>query len=262
MDAIEAYQKKIAPSGGRMLAETSLKEAQELQRKLGGGLTPIQTEGLYKEIRQKSVLPMVTNITDSGKQLNYVDQVFARGDTREIASVISNFARIVAGEKGVLTDRDITRQLPDSFQKIKEDVIAFFKAGGTYNDPRILQGVKSLTAMMREATRKAYNEKIHSQIKTYQHDPFMARTGMNVEEAYGGAIDALTTNFGAYESIADFELRRSKEAKQPPKTWPKPHTVVNTGKTPKLSDKEKTQMMLDIAAELKRRKEAEAKGGK
>lgn len=250
-DMIEAYQKKVAPSGGRMLATTSLKDVQEMQRKNMGALTAQQQENLYKEIRQKSVMPMVQSLTDSGKQLQYIEQVLGRGDIKEIGSALSNFARIVAGEKGVLTQQDINRQLPDNWEKTKADVVAFFKSGGTYDDPRVLESIKSLTEMMKNATRKAYNEKIHAQVQTYQADPFIQKTGMNVEDAYGGAAQVLGTNFGPYESIANYETRQANEAKNP---TPKPTARPTAAKAPKLTKEEQNAILLELQTEIKRRK--------
>lgn len=106
------------------------------------------------------------------EQFSNIETALAQGSYADVTRTLAQFAHGIAGEKGVLTEGDISRTIPRSF---RGDLSAFESYFNDHADTDIpdeyVQSIKKLTALAKQNARKVYNDHMDYLEGVYSADP-------------------------------------------------------------------------------------------
>ena len=114
-----------------------------------------QTKRL-EDVATKPIQKITDDLFDKEQRFEQIDAAFGQGDLQSVMSQLGNFARVVSGEVGVLTDSDITRILPRSIQGDTAKIQAFFSGFSPTADlpERFTEKLRDLVALAKEKTQQ------------------------------------------------------------------------------------------------------------
>lgn len=123
----------------------------------------------------KSVLQPVLEDT---KQMEIMDQAFASGDSQKIGNVLSLYARSISGEKGVLTDQDISRVMPRNYQGTVAQFISYLSSTPSADIPKeYTVKMRELIDLTKEKLAKKYKTTLDSKKKIYSSGSYSGLMG-------------------------------------------------------------------------------------
>ena len=140
----------ILPRGQVMMA-TDIQR--QLPRTTGAGDNNVLK--LEKEMTQE-VGKIQQKFEDANRSLAAIKGALATGNTQTVVSQLPNLARL-AGEKGVLTDNDIRRQMANSLGKVISDIDAFFR-GDFSSDQYSLEQVQTIVRILENALQSQFKK--------------------------------------------------------------------------------------------------------
>ena len=158
--------------------------------------------GLKKEdtLRNDYTKNVYAPMSEDKNKFGMIRDGLASGDYQTVANTLSNFSRQVAGEKGVLTDQDISRVMPRNFQGDMSKVVSYFSSTPTTQIP--VEYTKKLVELVNLAQKKAaarYKERAE----------FIKKSYSNPNSAYAGLWGQGGVGQGLHEStskgISEFE---------------------------------------------------------
>lgn len=93
--------------------------------------------------------------TEADQRFEMIDEGFRNGDIQSVNTVLQQFSRAVAGQRGVLTDKDIRLIDPSSIYKTFGELEAYFSKTPTARlDPKYTKILRGLTELARTRTRE------------------------------------------------------------------------------------------------------------
>lgn len=103
------------------------------------------------------------------EQFSNIDDAFASGDYQSVWAMLSQFSRGVSGEKGVLTDHDITRVMPKNIYGDIAKVKSYFsETPSTQMDQKYVQQLRNLVGIARKNASRVYGQLVNDKEKTYR----------------------------------------------------------------------------------------------
>lgn len=154
-DTIVDNLTKMAGIGeGSKLAEMVYRQSKTDARKTDSDM--LKKENRLADDLDKSVIkPRAAK----EEQFGLLERAFETGDYQTINSVFSQFARGVSGEKGVLTDNDISRIMPKNIYGDAARVRAYFSSTPTAEmPPEYLAKLKELMALAKGNINTIYGD--------------------------------------------------------------------------------------------------------
>jgi hypothetical protein len=120
---------------------------------------------------KKSFDKPIADLNDFNQSLGVVRSAVATGDVFAVQNALSNFARL-GGEKGVLTDQDIVRVVPDNLKSRTAKAMAFLKSDPGYQmPPEVAQAIAaSLDRLEAQAINK-FQDNIEAQRENFLMGP-------------------------------------------------------------------------------------------
>jgi hypothetical protein len=196
---------KLAASGStKGSAEEKLINYMQNKNKQGGiDDRYVLNKGLgVADSLQTDIEKNITNpLNEDFEGMQGVESGFARGDYQTVMSNLSNFSRAVAGQKGVLTDKDIQLVFPESVQT---GVAKFFTKFGN-GEIKVDATVQRKLLELIDVAKKKLHDKALKQIATkrglYAARPELRQLG--VDTTVNALLDATANSpalsyFGGY----------------------------------------------------------------
>jgi len=153
-----------------------------------------QTLGAFEKVgvdfgKERKALDEYTN------QLAGIDNAIASGSYERIKGQLSNFARAVNAEKGVLTDTDLGRTFIDTLDTIFVRFSSKFDKSGKLR-PEDLENLKTAIADSKSQTSKLSSKRLMDKRDSYNSNPTYAKAIAQHESAgktglIGGTLQAL-----------------------------------------------------------------------
>lgn len=193
----EAVTKTDLPLGS-LLSDNADKEGR-IARQFGAS----QQNSMFKEVKR--------DFDNIRKPLDEIDQQFAgiedalvSGDYERIKGQLSNFARAVNKEKGVLTDSDVGRTYIDTVDNIYSKFASKFDKGQKIN-PADVRLLHEAIAAARAKTAEVASIKHQDVVDTYSSNPFGAEVlaAMGDKGLVGGTAKRIGT-IGKNAKMADW----------------------------------------------------------
>lgn len=128
-----------------------------------------ESQQLKKEDTLRKDLTKVSDeLAEDQQKLSTLEINLGSGDYQKVANSLSNFSRSVAGQKGVLTDKDIELVLPKNFQGSLARFSAYFSETPTAQlDPSYMKALVELTQLAKQKTAERYQQQIGQRRKAY-----------------------------------------------------------------------------------------------
>ena len=146
------------------------------------------------------------------EQLDNIQAGLDRGDLQSLGTIVSQYARGVSGEKGVLTNEDIWRVMPKNVFKDLAGLEAYFSSSPAAEiKPEYLQGMKELTELARDRMLNktdSYLQGHRKRLSALQSTAEMMQPGASGDTSYAD----LEGKVKKYRSKA--ELKRPAEVDQ------------------------------------------------
>lgn len=143
---------------------------------------------------QRDLGKIDTQLDPIKRDLQMLDEVYQEGDLSKITATLSNFAKGVGREAGVLTEGDLARVLPNTGLTTWEKLQSYLTNTRPKDiNPEIYQGIKELTQQAKEGAYSVYQKHYKTLQKQYAgrrdaHD-FMENGGGN--DAVNASLDSL-----------------------------------------------------------------------
>jgi hypothetical protein len=168
VDTVKQINDIVTTLKGKDKLQTTNEVGRSTPRATGAG----NAIRLEKDLRTDIDKNVITPITHRSEQFGIIDDAFKTGDYQAINSVLSQFSRGVAGEKGVLTDQDIVRVMPRSF----EGDVAKWKAyisntPSAQMPPEYVDSLRNMVGIARQNAAKVYGEMLESKERLYRASP-------------------------------------------------------------------------------------------
>lgn len=107
-------------------------------------------------------------INKRSAEFGQIDAALAKGDWATIGATMSQFSRGIAGEKGVLTDKDVERVMPKSFQGDLAKLKSYFANTPTEQmDPAYVKGLQELSILARKNAADVYGRMVSDKRRLY-----------------------------------------------------------------------------------------------
>jgi hypothetical protein len=177
--------------GGQNLVRTALNSQSEISAKdpkqLAGG---VGKNPLLKEIRQNLDKNVTEVMNKRNEQFDDIDTAFSTNDYQTIMSIMAQFARGVSGEKGVLTDQDIQRVLPRSFQGDVAKFKAYFANTPTAEmNPEYVGALRKAVSLAKQNAGRLYQELVDTKEQMYKADPHYDPSAQKTVDAVRGTVN-------------------------------------------------------------------------
>lgn len=181
--------------------------------------------------RQKEFMKWSTDlnekVTADSRQFNQLSDAFEQGDYQSVMANLGVFARVISGERGVLTDKDITRVIPRSILQDEAQLKAYFTEDGAATakvDPNWTRALKKLISIARKNKTKEYKDQIDLHQQQTNTLPMYEAVRPYFKKSYKDLITAVTKGFtseleakdldksgeGGIPSFEAFQKQRSK----------------------------------------------------
>jgi len=125
--------------------------------------------------------------------LDGVEEGLSRGNIQALGTVVSNYARSVSGEKGVLTDEDIFRVIPKNIYKDVAGLVSYFKKTPAEKiPPEYVAEMRALTELAKErllGKTEAYLQGHRGRLSVLESTADMMAPGGSGDRAYIGLED-------------------------------------------------------------------------
>lgn len=124
-----------------------------------GGLTPGNIAGAEKWIIGENQ-KMLKDFTADKSALDNLKRALATGEFGDVRRSLAQAARVISGEKGVLTEGDLTRVLPQTLGMDWAKFATYVGSDPGFKiDPYILEGIKAAVAASELDLHRRYSEK-------------------------------------------------------------------------------------------------------
>lgn len=163
-------QAMINVLGSKMAAKDAGRMQMELFKELNKNNRQDLSLDLRKEDSMRNTLDkqLFTPLNDDMQKLAMIDEGLNSGDYQTVGSTMSLFSRVVAGEKGVLTDNDITRNMPSSFVGDAAKAVAYFQNTPTAElPPEYTASLRKMVALAKEKLHKKYSDVVKVKRNVY-----------------------------------------------------------------------------------------------
>jgi len=172
-----------------------------------------QEEKLETKLRTDLDKDIFDPISKRKEQFNLIDDAFNSNDYQQIWNVMSQFARGVSGEKGVLTDTDIARVMPRNVWGDVGKIKAYFSSTPSAEmDPKYIVKLRELVEKARSNASTVYRDRVNEKKKLYGASRSYEPLKMS------GALDDMLS--AANESVGAFGVSTYKAPKAAPKAAP------------------------------------------
>jgi len=119
---------------------------------------------------RKDVMTTMSPFHDAVQQFETMDEALDRGDYQSVSIMLSPFARTVGQEKGALSEGDVQRALPGSWQGSLAKTFTWLGSPDAIKfTPNLLKGMRDLVQIAKVNTAKKTQEKLNLRRKTYQN---------------------------------------------------------------------------------------------
>lgn len=187
----------------------------QLLKQAGGGMKPetlmrllgVQgraDERLLQKTEEridKDTTKALESMTKMDSTFNQIQQSLASGEVGQIVPMLSQVARNISGEKGVLTDKDIKRTLTRSLKMDWTMVQSYLQSDPRAKvDPRVVEALQILAKRALADTVRVTRIRISRKRKTY--GGFTSKSYRRAMAEDGGGTNALNV---AEETISTFE---------------------------------------------------------
>jgi hypothetical protein len=126
------------------------------------------------------------------EQFNNIDTAFKSGDYAQIMPILSQFARGIANEKGVLTDKDRDILIPKNFQGDFAKFVAYFnKTPSAEVPPEYTASLRKMIATAKANARNMYKKMLETKKGAYRPSPYYNEGTEQVFNHYGKQIDTV-----------------------------------------------------------------------
>lgn len=216
LDKIAAYQAQIAGQRDKMVDNLTnyqknfkdggsitdkLAELFQLQQKTGTRAfdpnsalrgTATQQRLLDKDLRGEINRDILNPMALRKEQFATIDSSLASNDYQTVHSMLSQFSRGVAGEKGVLTDTDIKRIIPASFGGDLARFMAYFGSTPTEKlDPNYTLKLRELVSTAKSNAVVVYGDHVKNKKALFKAMPSYNGQDAAINEAFGIADEAV-----------------------------------------------------------------------
>lgn len=129
-----------------------------------------KSQGLKKEDTiRKDFGGIMGTVEEDQRMFSTMDENLARGDYQSVMASLANFARAVAGEKGVLSDSDIKRVLPRTFSGDVAKTFAYLGSPNAEITQEVVDNMRSLIEIARKKTMDKHQKALQLRKSTYQN---------------------------------------------------------------------------------------------
>jgi len=142
------------------------------QDAIGERFDTAQESSMFKEVK-RDFDNIRKPLDEIDQQFNGIESALTSGDYERIKGQLSNFARAVNKEKGVLTDNDVGRTYIDTVGNIYDKFASRFEKGQKVNPADVRQLADALKEA-RAKTAEVAAVKHQDVVDTYQSNPFGA----------------------------------------------------------------------------------------
>lgn len=155
-----------------------------------------------KEIQGDLEKDIVEPLNIRLQQFSTIQSALDTDDYLTIGMTMSQFARGVAGEKGVLTDNDVARVFPNTAMNSITKLQAYLTGGGTV-DPEVKAKLKTLLEITKQNSAKVYADYAKGKKENYSKRNLSKRYGVFNKGGYGDEVfknaDSVIKSFGPQE---------------------------------------------------------------
>lgn len=160
--------------------------------------------------------PATKDLEDVGAKFKGLENALASGDQIKINSAVSNYARLIAGEKGVLTDQDVTRSMPATFKSRMNNLANYF---GTDEKPKeapqwVINSMLEMIGQTKKYLREGYQYKLDKARGTLEALPTFAGAE-GIDNLYNSNLELIGKN------LPDAPVKMNRINKKPASGKPK-----------------------------------------
>lgn len=160
-----------------------------------------------EDVIRKDIQKISDEVAAQEEKLGQIQEAFATNDLQRVSSMLANFSRVVAGEKGVLTDNDIGRLVPDSIAKTITEKIAWLSKIPTGPLPegytqRLLDAVNT--------AREKIAEKHSTQLKR-RWDDYTTGQYKDVAEIFKPAFESINKQIESFKPAKSSQPSKSSQ---------------------------------------------------
>lgn len=139
----------------------------------------LATLGVMGRDINKNIFAATNKLSESVTQLQIIDQALKDGSLNKTTAVLGQIARLISGEKGVLTNQDINRALTRTIGKDFASLKAYFTNNPNAKLPEgTLTALRQLTAMTQLKIKEKYGTKLEELEAIYGNDPAIQMAGL------------------------------------------------------------------------------------
>lgn len=194
----------------------ALSEAED--KSLQTALKGIKSKGGDKFSRAQG-LKIEKEFTDRGEKimkevnetiggLDSLEGALRSGNPAQISATMSKAARVISGEVGVLTDKDVGRILPSTLAKDVKSLVTYLTSRTEQNlDPAAFDSLRMLTLKAKKNIADRSIDKFSNLSNVFKARNTSGANITGIGSAYVGNIGKLRD--GANDSYADFLIERS-----------------------------------------------------
>lgn len=102
------------------------------------------------------------DLEDLAKQYKNLEASLSSGDSVKVNASLSNFARLIAGEKGVLTDQDIARAMPSTLINRINTLSTYFGDPKKEAPAEVVDEMLELVSQAKSLLKDAYTNKVNA----------------------------------------------------------------------------------------------------
>lgn len=129
--------------------------------------------GMEKYMMDNVNKGIVDKVADDKARFGQMEQSFARNDYQSVMSALGPYARGVGQEKGVLTDTDLSRNLPRSFAGDWAKFESYFNnTPSSEINPEYVKNLMELTKIAKVRAAEKYGKALEARAKSYSAGAF------------------------------------------------------------------------------------------
>lgn len=136
-------------------------QSQESSTKKSGG----KSDPMDKEFR-KTLETYNKDISEIEGDLGLIENAIGTNDYAKLNNMKAIIARLM-GEKGVLTEGDIQRIIPATFEGDLTKFTNYFASGNAKYDPALAKSLLEMVDLVKERTANKYKSQLQSSVDTY-----------------------------------------------------------------------------------------------
>jgi len=196
-DQISGKQNELAKNLGSRIDLNNANKMQLALAKMAGTDARFgQSQLLKKEdkLREDVTKSVTSPLLEDTQKIGIMEEAFASGDSQKIMNVLSQYARSISGEKGVLTDQDIVRVMPKNYQGSVASFKAYISSTPSAElPPEYTKSMRELIDITKQRLAQKYEKALKTKKNIYSSGVYreLMTPGSVGDVVFGEAGDAL-----------------------------------------------------------------------